>query len=208
MSVAVEELTLEEFEAVSFSRGTGRWAIVLPGAGYSTQAPLLWYARRCALAAGFDALVLTDSYGRSGGVDPLAWVEERVTAALEHIGASDPAPLIVAKSLTTLAASRAAREGLPAIWLTPLIGSGSGVADRVTAGLRSGSAPRLLVGGTADTSWDGHVAHSLADAEILELAGADHALEVADDVERSLAYLEQVVQVMSRFTKRVVQAST
>jgi hypothetical protein len=203
MLTTIDELHLGPLEAIAYSSGFGRWAIVLPGAGYSTQAPLLWYARRCAQAAGFDVLALTDRYRRDAGADPLAWVEERLSAAIEHVHTSDPAPLVVAKSLTSLGSALAAREGLPAVWLTPLIGAGSGVADRVTAGLRSGSAPRLLIGGTADPSWDGTVAQTLTDAEVLELADADHALEVADDVARSLAYLGRVVDAMSRFMKGV-----
>jgi hypothetical protein len=203
MPTTIDELHLGPFEAISYSSGFGRWAIVLPGAGYSTQAPLLWYARRCAQAAGFDVLALTDSYRRDAGADPVAWVEDRLSAALEHVRTADPAPLVVAKSLTSLASTCAARERLPAVWLTPLIGPASGVAERVGDGLRSGSAPRLLIGGTADPSWDGKVAQALTDAEVLELADADHALEVADDVARSLAYLGRVVEAMGQFMQRV-----
>jgi hypothetical protein len=148
-------------------------------------------------------LVLTDSYRKDAGSDPARWVEDRLSAALEHVRHSDEYPLLVAKSLTSLASAQAARERLPAVWLTPLIGPGSGVSERVADGLRSGSAHRLLVGGTADPSWDGKVAEALTDAEVLELADADHALEVADDVARSLAYLGRVVDTMSRFMQRV-----
>ena len=41
--------------------------------------------------------------------------------------------------------------------------------------LRRRTAPALLVGGTADPSWDGALARELSD-DVLELDGADHGL--------------------------------
>lgn len=76
MGVKVERLQLGRCSAVAFDRGAGSWAIVLPGAGYSTQAPMLWYARRAAEEAGRSVLVVTDVFDRESD-DPVEWVEER-----------------------------------------------------------------------------------------------------------------------------------
>ncbi|MDQ3879640.1 MAG: hypothetical protein M3295_00945, partial [Chloroflexota bacterium] len=187
-------------QAVAFDQGAASWAIVLPGAGYSAQAPLLWYARRAVLEAGRSVLAITDVFDRQSDEDPIQWVEERVKGALEYVRATDAHPLLIAKSLTSLASRLAAAEGLPAVWLTPLIADeGTSVAAQVLAGLRSGDKPRLLIGGTDDPTWDGRTASSLPHTAILELPGADHSLEAANDVARSLEYLKRATDAMSRF---------
>jgi hypothetical protein len=199
MALTVERLQLGRCQAVAFEQGTASWAIVLPGAGYSAQAPLLWYARRAAFEAGRSVLVVTDAFDRQTD-DPIRWVEERAEAALSHVRARDAHPLLITKSLTSLAARLAAAEGLPALWLTPLIADqGSMVAAQVLAGLRSGTEPRLLIGGSDDPSWDGRVAATLPNAEVLELPGADHSLEAPEDVARSLDNLKRVTDAVSRF---------
>ncbi len=203
MGVTVERLQLGSCQAVAFDQGTASWAIVMPGAGYSTQAPLLWYARRAALEAGRSVLVVTDVFDRQSD-DPIRWVEKRGEATLSYVRAHDVHPLLITKSLTSLAARLAAAEGLPAVWLTPLIADqGTPVAAQVLSGLRSGSEPRLLIGGSDDPSWDGQVASTLSNAEILELPGADHSLEAPEDVARSLDHLKRVTDAISRFAARL-----
>jgi pimeloyl-ACP methyl ester carboxylesterase len=93
----------------------------------------------------------------------------------------------------SLAAPFAAEHGLAAVWTTPLLDH-SQCAD----GLRARTAPVLLVGGTADESWPGELARELAD-EVLELAGADHGLTRASD-------LEQVERAVAAFSARVLRA--
>jgi hypothetical protein len=195
----IERVELSRCQAVAFDQGADSWAIVLPGAGYSAQAPLLWYARRAALEAGRNVLVVTDAFDRQRD-DPVQWAEERGEAALSHVRAQDPHPLLIAKSLTSLAARLAADEGLAAVWFTPLIADeGTSVATRVLAGLRAAIKPRILIGGADDPTWDGRAASALSNAEILELPDADHALEVPDDVPRSLENLQSVTHAVRRF---------
>lgn len=197
--VAVAKLQLGHCSAVAFDYGLGPWAIVLPGAGYSTQAPLLWYARRAALDAERSVLVVTDVFDHERD-DPVAWVDEHCEAALTHLRERDPHPLLITKSLTSLAARFAATESLPAVWLTPLIATQEpSIAEQVLAGLRAGTEPRLLVGGADDPSWDGGAASTLSNARILELPGADHSLEAPDDVARSLDNLTRVTEAVSEF---------
>jgi hypothetical protein len=192
--VNLREVDLGPCAARIFDVGTDRWVLLLPGARYSPDAPVLWFAREAAQASGHNVLAVYDTW-RSGG-DPIAWVRERAEAALEHIGPARP--VVIAKSLTTLAAPIAAERDLPAIWLTPLIHSdGGAVADAVVAGLRAASAPRLLVGGSADPSWDGERAPTLG--EVLEIADGDHQLQVPDDLPRSLDALRTVTQRLTEF---------
>lgn len=199
MELRVDRLRLERFEAVVFDRGADRWAIVMPGAGYSVQAPLLWYARRAALEAGRNVLAVADVFDRDRD-EPTEWVEERCEATVRHVRSHDAHPLVITKSLTSLAARFAADEALPSVWLTPLIADrGTTVASQVIEGLRAGTAPRLLIGGSDDPTWDDGIASGLSHAQILELRGADHSLEVPGDVARSLGYLRKVTEAIRAF---------
>ncbi len=201
-ALTVQHLDLTGVRSVSFDQGAQSWAIVLPGAGYSAQAPLLWYARRAVMAAGRNAVVVTDTFDRERD-EAVSWVEERAAAALSHVAAMDPHPLLVAKSITSLATPFAAVHGLPAVWLTPLIAKASPASEAVLRGLRSSSKPRLLVGGTADPSWDGAALSAMSNADVLELPRADHSLELAGDVGASLEYLRQVTDAIHTFASQL-----
>jgi hypothetical protein len=176
----------------------GRWypgdprrvAVVLPGARYLPFAPLLWFAREIALARGWSVLEIWDEY-LDRTADPERWVVERARAAFEHAG--DARTLLVTKSLTSRAVSLAADGDAPGIWLTPLLHD-AGIA----AGFEQLSAPALLVGGTADESWDGGIARR-AGLEVLELEGADHALQIEGDPIASVDLLRRVVERMDAF---------
>ena len=196
MDIEPRAIDLGPCPGVSFDQGAAGWVVILPGALYSPQAPLLWFARRAALASGRNVLAVVDAFDREQ--DAVSWVESRLEAALAHLHDRDPRPVVVAKSLTSLAASIAARERLPAVWLTPLIAAGHPVTPLVVAGLRDGTASRLRIGGLADPSWDGDVARSFADADVLELEGADHGLEV-DDIAASATNLARVAAAIQRF---------
>jgi pimeloyl-ACP methyl ester carboxylesterase len=196
MRVYPDPVDLGPCPGLVYDQGASSWVVLLPGAAYSAQAPLLWFARRAAMDAGRNVVAVVDTFDRD--VDPVDWVEERVEAAIVHVRDRDERPVVIGKSLTSLAASAAARDRLPAIWLTPMIAAGHELTAPVLEGLRAGSAPRLLIGGTADPSWDGSVARSFPHAEILELEGADHGLEVAD-IATSAASLATVAEAIRRF---------
>jgi catechol 2,3-dioxygenase-like lactoylglutathione lyase family enzyme len=193
----VTEVDLGPCRGVQFDRGADGWVIVLPGANYPTTAPLLWFARQAALESGRSVLALVDAY--DGSTDPQTWVDDRAEAAIGHVGGGTQA-ILVAKSITSLAAPLAARLGLPAVWLTPLIGEASAsAATAVVSGLAAATAPFLLIGGSADPSWDGARARSFARGEVLEIADADHALEVPGEVNRSIDALRSISAAVSDF---------
>jgi predicted alpha/beta-hydrolase family hydrolase len=200
MDVEPRTVDLGPCPGVSFDQGGAAWVVILPGAMYSPEAPLLWFARRAALAAGRNVLTVVDAFDREQ--NPVTWVEARLEAALANVHERDAHPVVIGKSLTSLAASIAARDHLPAVWLTPLIAAGHPVTPMVVAAMHAGTAPRLLVGGLADPSWDGEVARSFTDAEVLELEGADHGLE-DDDIAASAANLATVAGAIQRFLERL-----
>ena len=118
------------------------------------------------------------------------WVRERV----DLTGAS----LVIGKSMGSCAAPLAADLGVPAVWLTPLL-PWHGIAD----GLRRATAPFLLIGGTADQSWDGPLARELT-PHVLEIDGADHGMYVKGPLAASAAVLGLVATAVERFLDEVV----
>jgi pimeloyl-ACP methyl ester carboxylesterase len=98
--------------------------------------------------------------------------------------------IVVGKSMGTLAAADAAEHGWPGIWLTPLLED----AEAVLA-LRRRTAPALLIGGTADSMWNGRIARELSD-DVLELDGADHGLA-------KIEHAQQVVNAVAAFAARL-----
>jgi hypothetical protein len=185
-------------EDVDLGVCTGRWyagdpariVVVLPGARYLPFAPLLWYAREVAMARGWSVLEVWDEY-LDRSEDPWRWVFERAEAAFRHAG--DAGRALVTKSISSRAVTMAAEMGLPGIWLTPLLRD-----DEIATGFEQLSAPALVVGGTADESWDGELARR-AGHDVLELEGANHALQIEGDPLASIDVLRRVVDRMDAF---------
>jgi hypothetical protein len=165
-------------------------ALLLPGGGYTVQAPLLFYTRIALLRRGVD--VRPVQWSMPTGFDLAAapdWVTPQVAAEL----ATMHRPLLVGKSLGTFAAPLAARDGLRAVWLTPLLNQ-----EAVVAGLRAATAPMLLVGGTDDASWDSALARSLT-SRVHEVPGADHNLMVPGALMESARVLGEIVTAIEGF---------
>jgi pimeloyl-ACP methyl ester carboxylesterase len=130
------------------------------------------------------------------------WVVEQVRPMLEGLDR----PLVVGKSLGTHGAILAAEMDLPAVWVTPLIAAGHWYGDSVAEALRRAGAPFLLIGGTADPSWDGGLARDLT-PHVFEAEGADHGLHVPGPLAGSAAVLGQMVTAVERFIDEVVWPS-
>lgn len=109
---------------------------------------------------------------------PDAWVADQARTAIRAEGEHADGLLLVGKSLGTLASPVAAEMGCPAIWLTPLLQADScvaGIRDTANAGHR-----QLLVGGTADKTWQTETASALG-VSTCEVRDADHALCIPGD---------------------------
>jgi hypothetical protein len=147
--------------------GSGPVAFVLPGRMLAGM-PVNAFAIQPLVARGRRVVQVWDEY-LDDSVDGVSWVLERLDAAARFAG-SPPAPLVVAKSLSTLAAPVLAKRGWPSVLLTPVL-------ELLPARLQAASV--LSIGGTADPSWDAEHARRLG--EVVELEGADHGLaRVAD----------------------------
>ena len=178
----------------------GRAAVLIPGQRYSTDGPLLMFAglaaeRRSGLVHRIDWTVpeLPDDDAER------AWVAARVIEAVDAATAAGrAAPVLIGKSLGSLAAPVAAAGNLPAVWLTPLL-----TDEPMVAALRRATAPFLLVGGTADPLWDGPVARSLT-RHVLAIDGADHGMFVPGPLSASADVLGRVASAIEDFLDRQV----
>jgi pimeloyl-ACP methyl ester carboxylesterase len=171
-----------------------RVAVLVPGAGYTAQGPLLAYARLGVERRGAQARVISWSPpSLDDATQWVAWVRERVLEALGNDTA-----LIIGKSLGSMAAGLAAERELPAVWLTPLLHR-----PEVVEAIGAAHRPPLLVGGTGDRTWDGAVARRLS-PHVVEIPDADHALYVPGAVARTAATAGRVAQEIEDFLDRHV----
>lgn len=167
-------------------------AVVIPGGSFGPGAGLLMFASLVAQRRGAAVHRHWWSAQPSAAFEPEieGWVCDELRPLLDSVGGT---PLVIGKSLGSNAAMLAAERRLPAVWLTPVL-----TVPWVVAGLARASAPLLLVGGSADTLWDGAVARRLS-SHVLEIADADHGLCVPGPVIGSIDVLGRVVTAIEAF---------
>jgi hypothetical protein len=189
----VQRVDLGPCGALVHDHDPGRWVVVLPGMQYTTQAPLLWFAREAAEQRGLTALEVLDSL--PDGADGPAWARDRARRALDHAAAAGAREaVVIGKSLASTAAGLAADRLLPAVWLTPLLNE-----RRVVDDIARASRPALLVGGSADAAWRPDALPDSGLLEIVHLDGLDHSLQRAGDPAASLQALRAVTDRIGRF---------
>ncbi len=175
--------------------------MLIPGQRYSADGPLLMFAglaveRRGGWVHRIDWTVPE----LPGEVAERAWVAAQASEAVDAVAAAagQAAPVLIGKSLGSLAAPVAAARNLPAVWLTPLL-----TDPPTVAALRRATAPFLLVGGTADPVWDGLVARAIT-PHVLEIDGADHGMFVPGPLSASAVVLGQVTSAIEDYLDRQV----
>lgn len=168
-------------------------ALILPGARYGVDRPLLFRAAEMLERCGWQvSAVRWDLREQDGGA------ESFVVRAAEQLAEQAPdadRTLIVGKSLASHAAGWAAARGYPSVWLTPLL-----TDPAIRDSIGNSTNPTLVVGGTGDSCWrplpprDG--------LEIVEVENADHGLRVPDwrDSDR---VLDDVTARIERFAAAV-----
>jgi len=177
-----------------------RSAILAPGANYGVDGPLLMYAGLAVQRRGGRTRpIVWELSGASDFSQLRGRVESQVASAIDEIVATTgAAPVVIGKSVGSLAAPLVADRGLAAVWFTPLL------TDKPTVtALRRAAGPCLLVGGTADQSWDGQTARSLT-PDVVEIDGADHRMFVPGPLAASAAALGQVITAVEDFLDRLV----
>ena len=177
-----------------------RSAILAPGANYSADGPLLMYAGLAVRRRGGRAHPVVWDLPRTSDVSQLrSRVVSQVESAIdETIAATGTAPVVIGKSLGSLAAPLIADRGLAAVWFTPLL-----TDEPTVTALRRATGPCLLVGGTGDQLWDGQIARSVT-PDVVEIDGADHRMFVPGPLAASAAALGQIITAVEDFLDHLV----
>jgi hypothetical protein len=170
---------------------TDRRALVLPGAGYTPARPLLHFTRAVLESHGWTVVEASWPPGDPATYDTDDMVTGVATRLVDEAG--DRRLLIVGKSLGSLAMPLAAARGISGIWITPLLRR-----PTVAQALDQLPAPTLLIGSTADETWDGDAARR-SGHDVLELTDANHALELGGDPLGSIDALREVIAAVDRF---------
>ena len=173
-------------------------ALVLPGAGYTAQAPVLAWSVALLAERGWHVQVVSWTIDDAAEGDPEAFVTAEARSALDAArasGATGPAH-VVAKSLGTWCLPWALREGLPGAWLTPLT-----TEPAVRAALDAAGPEHLAVGGGVDAWWrpEGLGASGL---ELVSVPGADHGLRRPGDWRASLDLQRGVLERVDAWAGR------
>lgn len=181
----------------------GNVAIILSGRGYTALGPAIRFPVLAAEELGYEPTMIGYPAEAIEAQDVAALVTDvrrQVLAAL----ATGPAErvVVIAKSLGTRVAAHITDlfediDDLAIVWLTPLFGEAEIREAAMASGWRS-----LIVAGDQDPyhDQDGVAAVAAAlDATVVQLPGADHALEVPGDVLATIAGLRQVAVEVRRF---------
>ncbi len=187
-------IDLDPGEAILHEGDPERCVVLLPGVRYFSQAPLLWFAREAAEAAGWSVLEVSER--APAGQEPFEWILARAESALNATSATQVA--LVGKSLGSAAAPLATQRALPAVWLTPLL-----IRPEVLAALGATDRPTLIVGSPADPSWgNGDLPENEA-LEVMELDDLDHSLQREGDALGSIDVLRTVTERVAGFFERL-----
>jgi predicted alpha/beta-hydrolase family hydrolase len=187
---------------------TSHAAIVLPGLGYTAQMPLLYYVANLLVAQNADVLQVNynyiDAFRGLDSAEQHRWLAADSDAAYRTFIAlrSYTHLTVVGKSLGTLAmahlfATHDFSTPPTALWLTPVLTSAA-VREQITAF----AGPSLIVIGTADSFYDPDLLAAIGETSTRRFAiieGADHGMNVNNDVFQSLQALEQTLHAIADF---------
>jgi hypothetical protein len=175
-----------EADVVVETRGEqdrGRRALVLPGLNFTADMPPLHYAIRTLRSRSWTVDVVR---WRPPRQDSHRWARERTADLVQ-----DSRPhLVIGKSLGTWGLPAAVAADCAGIWLTPLLYDPELAAVRLDR-------RHLLVGGTADRTWD-LAAAAATGAQVMEIPEANHILEI-DDVPGSITILADIQRRLDTF---------
>lgn len=196
------------FNLLSQEEGSKNLAIMLPGAGYTAQAPLFHYSTEIFLNRSFDVLEVNYRYNDEAyddfSMEELSEaIKYDVKTVLDKVLKENAYEnfYLIGKSLGTIAlSSELARDefqNAKAVWLTPLI-QRDDVLDAMAGSKNQG----LCFIGDQDRCYieerfkqvenNPNIVSSL-------IPGADHSLELKEDVLDSIDVLKNVISGIEKF---------
>ena len=196
------------FKLLSKQENAKGLAIMLPGAGYTTQSPLFHFAAGIFVNKSFDVLQVNYQYNSDIYKD---WSMEElveainydVRAVLEHVlrESQYESFYVIGKSLGTIAMSEALNllpsKAAKAVWLTPLI-----QRDDVYNAMLMSENQGLCYIGDQDPCYDQEKFQQICCNENIQstlIQGVEHSLQYADDPVQSIDVLKRVISEMAHF---------
>ena len=190
---------------------TDKLAMVFPGLGYTCQMPLLYYSTLLLVDLGFDVLWVETNYGTNKEYLALneemksEWIEKDTIAAWKSvmIKRNYKRVVLLGKSIGTVSLAVLLQErSLPKdtrnVLLTPLLND-----KEVVASLQQNPTKRsLFVIGTADAYYDPVALKQVRENsknKVLVVKGADHSLEIGENVSASIRVLEKTLGAIGEF---------
>ncbi|WP_150307050.1 alpha/beta fold hydrolase [Planctomonas psychrotolerans] len=147
-------------------------ALVLPGAGYTVQAPLLYWSALALTEAGWDVWSVDwhADIRAAGRQDPARFVKDALVQAIRELPSAPSA--VIGKSVGSFALPFFLEHNVRGAWLTPIL-----TDPRVAAAAQRASTRHLFVGGTADPLWrpEGTLPTS---PNVIEVPEGNHSLEI------------------------------
>jgi len=187
-------------------------AVLFPGFGYTVQMPLMYYPGRLLVESGADVLLVGYNYSQRPDFHSASADERDLWLRADTIAAYEAASTqrnydrvtLVGKSIGTRAIGHllATQERLPSpqcVWLTPILGN-----ERLCAQIKQRPHRALFVVGTADSHYDPVKLAEVQQAtggEAVVIENADHSLEIAGDIVKSIRALEGIIAEMQRFLR-------
>ena len=179
-------------------------AILLPGKGYTTSMPLLFYAENLSFYRNWDVLRVNYNYLRLdiSGEEIVSRLVADTRAAIEAgLRQGNYSNVVVfGKSLGTIAMANSidllANKIARWIWMTPLL-----KVDEVHQAIQQSGSDSIAVIGTADSQFDSDVVADLAHANVRSVVvkNADHGMGIEGDVPASIAALGTVFSEIDNF---------
>jgi pimeloyl-ACP methyl ester carboxylesterase len=192
------------------SQGADHLAVVFPGLGYSVGMPVLYYPGQLLAELGADVLLVDTRYNRipeyeqAPDEEKNRWLEADADAAQEAALSQGRyrRVTLVGKSIGTLAAGHVLHShpdlpNLACAWLTPLVKSA-----QLRQRIKSVRHRALFVIGTADPHYSPALVEELRVAtggEVMAIQGANHSLEIAGDIVKSVEIMREVVERIKGF---------
>lgn len=192
------------FRLIEQKEETNNLVIVLPGAGYTTQAPLLHFTTGLFYTKGFDVLHINYTYTRQelSALNEEAFTRDVQLAIDKAIKNKEYSNYyIVAKSIGTIALSYLLNNTMfkdaKVVWLTPLLQK-----DGVFNTLVNSDNKGLCIIGDKDSCFIVERFERLKNNDDLILKvvdGGNHSLELGEEPVRSIEVLKSVISVINEF---------
>ncbi|MGM8214840.1 alpha/beta hydrolase [Bacillaceae bacterium W0354] len=177
-------------------------AVVLPGAGYTANAPLLHYSTGVYLHKGFDVFHVKYNYPKDifTNMSDEDFAEEVITV-INSVKNEYEEFVFITKSLGTLALAHIIETAniniSHNIWLTPLIHMESVYQKMLTSKYKG-----LVIIGDEDPCYNEERYHTFTENTLLTthlIKGTNHALEYSDDPVNSVNVLKEIVNIMNEY---------